>query len=157
MTLLFTSVLILRQFFRALHSFRAPAYQALYSLVAIFICLALGYLTCAFFSILPASLYGMCYLALGLHFNWLDAQRIGQTVSFILKHIGVCFVPAGVGIMNYFGLLKASGWQLLLFTIVSTLALMVLVGWSYQRVTQKPTPKVTKKATQLSTEQTPHD
>lgn len=59
--------------------------------------------------------------------------------------------------MNYFGLLKASGWQLLLFTIVSTLALMVLVGWSYQRVTQKPTPKVTKKATQLSTEQTPHD
>ncbi|REL29360.1 CidA/LrgA family protein [Thalassotalea euphylliae] len=109
--------------------------NSLYSLAAIFICLALGYLTFAVFDLLPASLYGMCYFAFGLHLNVFDAKRVADTVSFMIKNISVCFVPAGVGIMNYFDLIRASGWQLLLFTIISTFALMIIVGWLYQTAT----------------------
>lgn len=78
----------------------------------------------------------MCFFAIGLHLNVFDAKRVEETVSFMIKNISVCFVPAGVGIMNYFDLLKTSGWQLLLFTIVTTFVLMVMVGWLYQRATK---------------------
>jgi len=108
-----------------------------YSVLAITLCLLLGYITYAYFSIIPASLYGMFYFAIALHLGVIKSERVSATVSWIIKHMGVCFVPAGIGIMNYFDLLKANGWLLLLFTILSTIVLMILVGWMYQKLQQR--------------------
>ncbi|NMP32513.1 CidA/LrgA family protein [Thalassotalea sp. M1531] len=74
----------------------------------------------------------MFYFATGLHMGLLNADKVSSTIDWIIKHMGVCFVPAGVGIMNYFDLIKSNGWQLLLFTIVSSVLLLIIVGSFYQ-------------------------
>lgn len=108
--------------------------SALYSLLIILLCLGGGYLTHLVVDLIPPSLYGMFYLATGLHLGIFSAAKMESTINWIIRHMGVCFVPAGVGIMNYFGLIQHSGLQILLFTIATTIAIMVLVGAWYQRL-----------------------
>lgn len=79
----------------------------------------------------------MFYMAMGLHWGLFNASKMEQTVNWIIKHMGVCFVPAGVGIMNYFDLIQSTGLQILLFTIASTIAIMVMVGMWYQKLTSE--------------------
>ena len=94
----------------------------------------MGYVVHFFVVLIPPSLYGMLILAAGLHFNIFNAEKMETSITWIIRNMGVCFVPAGVGIMNYFDLIKASGVQVLIFTIATTIVLMVLVGWSYQKL-----------------------
>ncbi|MFD2166947.1 CidA/LrgA family protein [Thalassotalea euphylliae] len=113
---------------------------AVYSLFLIFFCLGLGYATHAFVDIIPPSLYGMFYLAIGLQLELFNAKKMDATVNWIIKHMGVCFVPAGVGIMNYGDLVVTHGISIFLFTVVTTVLLMILVSWSYSRLqTRKKT------------------
>lgn len=87
-----------------------------------------------FVVLIPPSLYGMLILAAGLHFNIFNPEKMEASITWVIRNMGVCFVPAGVGIMNYFDLIQASGVQVLAFTIVTTIVLMILVGWSYQKL-----------------------
>ncbi|WP_448213417.1 CidA/LrgA family protein [Colwellia sp. MEBiC06753] len=125
----------------------------IYSVFVIFLCLALGYITQHIVPIIPASLYGMFYFAIGLNTEVFKADQIKQTIEWIIKYTGVCFVPAGVGIMNYFDLLKANGLGLLLFTIVTTILLMVLVGKAYQFSLAKQEKAIQENTIQENTEQ----
>ena len=109
------------------------AFNVLYSVFAIFSCVAVGKL-CAFFApFLPSSLYGLIIFTLTLHFRIFDADRIKNSVVWGLKHMGVCFVPAGVGIMNHFELIRQFGVTIVMITFITTFILLTLVGLHYQR------------------------
>ena len=100
---------------------------------AILSCLALGKL-CAFYApFLPGSLYGVILFTLTLHVRFFDADRIKDSVVWGVKHMGVCFVPAGVGIMNHFELINQFGITIVMITFVTTFILLTLVGLHYQR------------------------
>ncbi|WP_286267048.1 CidA/LrgA family protein [Thalassotalea atypica] len=109
----------------------------LYSVFAIGGSLAVGYGINMIVTLIPPSLIGMIVLATGLKLNWIDAEKLKATIAWIIKHMGVCFVPAGVGVMEHFNLLKHDGPVMLLLAISSTLLLMFIVGWLYQRHTLK--------------------
>ncbi len=109
----------------------------LYSLVAIMLCLAAGYIVNTVITFIPPSLFGMIILAMGLKLEWISAHAIEQSVNWVIKHMGVCFVPAGVGIMEHFELIKHDGPVMLLLTVLSTLLLMFIVAWLYQKHTAK--------------------
>ncbi|MDX2367082.1 MAG: CidA/LrgA family protein [Colwellia sp.] len=41
----------------------------------------------------------MIIYCLFLQINWLNPHRISQTNQWVIKHMGICFVPAAVGLM----------------------------------------------------------
>ena len=47
--------------------------------------------------------------------------------------MGVCFVPAGVGIINHLDLIKQHGIAIVAITFVTTFVLLTVVGLHYQR------------------------
>lgn len=113
--------------------FKHQAFNVLYSIFAIFSCVAMGKIFASFAPFLPSSLYGLIIFTLTLHIRFFDADRIKSSVVWGLKHMGVCFVPAGVGIMNHFELIRQFGVTIVMITFVTTFILLTLVGLHYQR------------------------
>jgi holin-like protein len=114
-------------------TFKKNIFNVLYSIFAIFSCVALGRICSYFVPVLPSSLYGLIIFTLTLHFRLLNADHIKSTVVWCLKHMGVCFVPAGVGIINHFELIKQFGLTIIAITFATTFILLTIVGLHYQR------------------------
>jgi len=106
----------------------------LYSLISISICLLSGYAINNVFGGLPASLYGMVIFTLLLKLRVLNAEKVNASIAWGLKHMGVCFVPAGVGIINHYQLLKQHGLALVIITFVTTFIVLTFVGLYFQRL-----------------------
>ncbi|WP_286234826.1 CidA/LrgA family protein [Thalassotalea sediminis] len=111
--------------------------QSLYAVVAILSCLLLGYGLHTLLGGLPPSLYGMIVFTLALHYNVIDDKRLEQSISWILKHMGVCFVPAGVGIIEHYDLIKSYGITMVAITFFTTWLLLTFVGWFAQKQENK--------------------
>lgn len=81
---------------------------------------------------IPASIYGLVLmlLALGLHIIPLDAVK--DAGRFLIDIMPLMFIPAAVGLMNSWGVLKPVFLPVLLITIISTIVVMAVTG----RVTQ---------------------
>ncbi len=84
----------------------------------------------------PGPVIGLALLTAGLAF-WsrrrpapdVDATDVGKAANVLLASLSLLFVPAGVGVVQYFDLLARYGVALGVSLIVSTLAtLLVTVG-----------------------------
>lgn len=107
-------------------------FNIFYSLAVIALCLSLGNLLNAYIGSLPGSLYGMVLFAFILKVRWVNPDRIKSTIQFMISHMGVCFVPAGVGIMNHFELLKAQGVTIVFIILFTTLLLISFIGLAHK-------------------------
>jgi holin-like protein len=114
-------------------AFKQKVFNGVYSVFVIFTCLALGKLCSHFVPILPGSLYGLVIFTIGLHWRIFNAEDIKASVVWCLQHMAVCFVPAGVGIINHYDLIKQFGIAIVAITLVTTLILLTVVGLYYQR------------------------
>ncbi len=86
----------------------------------------------------PGPVIGLALLVVGLSVNraWrpfddeeLAASELGQAATKLLENMSLFFVPAGVGVVQYLGLLKAQGLALSVSLVVSTfLTLVATVG-----------------------------
>ncbi|WP_019029366.1 CidA/LrgA family protein [Colwellia piezophila] len=104
-----------------------------YTIFAISICLLLGKLANALLAALPASLYGMIIYALFLQLNWFSVARVTKTNQWFIKHMGVCLVPAGMGIIDNFQLIQQHGISLVAIIFSSTLLLLTVIGYLSER------------------------
>jgi holin-like protein len=111
--------------------------NALYTVVYISICLITGYLINHLIGGLPPSLYGMVLFTLLLHFRLCDALRVKASITWGIKNMGVCFVPAGVGIINHYQLIKTHGIMLVAITFISTFLILTFVGLLFQSIENK--------------------
>ncbi|MDY5632594.1 MAG: CidA/LrgA family protein [Bacteroidaceae bacterium] len=101
----------------------------------LFGCLAVGELIVHLSGIpLPASVVGMLVLTLLLELGWVKLSWVQGMSDFLVANIGFFFVPAGVGLMLHFGVIKASFWPIVVSTIASTLIVLVVTGWVHQIV-----------------------
>ena len=105
----------------------------IYSLLSVTICLLAGKAIELFLPILPASLYGMMIFTALLHNRFLNAKRIQPCIEWALANMAVCFVPAGVGIINHYELIKNHGLVLVGIIFFTTFLLLTFVGLTYQR------------------------
>ena len=105
----------------------------IYSLLSVTICLLAGKAIELFLPILPASLYGMMIFTALLHYRFLNAKRIQPCIEWALANMAVCFVPAGVGIINHYELIKNHGLMLVSIIFFTTFLLLTFVGLTYQR------------------------
>ena len=112
-------------------------YDVGYAICAILICIALGELIYAIAGGLPPSLYGMIVFTLLLKIRWINDKKIDASIRWIIANMGVCFVPAGVGIIQHFELIATHGISIVLITFVTTFLLLTAVGLSYQKSLDK--------------------
>lgn len=108
-------------------------FNSLYSIAFITLCLLLGYGIHFTIGGLPSSLYGMIIFTLFLHLRICNADKVKASIAWGLKHMGVCFVPAGVGIINHYQLIKTHGLTLVAITFISTFFILTFVGVVAQR------------------------
>jgi len=106
----------------------------LYTLISIGLCLLIGKVINYTISGLPASLYGMIVYCLFLQMNIISVVKITLANQWIIRNMGVCFVPAGVGIINHFELIKNHGPALIGIIFISTFILLTFIGLSAERL-----------------------
>ncbi|MGJ8694112.1 MAG: CidA/LrgA family protein [Thalassotalea sp.] len=106
--------------------------NTLYSIGAILLSLALGHVCYYFVAVIPASLYGMLILTVGLSTRLVEAQKLTATIKWSIANMGICFVPAAVGIVEYIALIKSYGVSITIIVVLTTLLLIAIVGFAYQ-------------------------
>lgn len=110
----------------------------IYTMLAIAFCLGLGKLVNFYFAGLPGSLYGMILYCLLLQLGWISAEKISQTNHWIIRHMGICFIPAAVGVINHFELIKHHGLTIMLSIVFTTFILISFVGIFAERYLTQP-------------------
>ena len=88
---------------------------------------------------IPASIYGMLVLFLALEFKIIKLSDVKDVSSFLIDLMPVMFVPAGVGLLNSWGVLKPVWIQISVITIVSTVIVMGVSGAVTQFVIRRKT------------------
>ncbi|MBQ8424086.1 MAG: CidA/LrgA family protein [Coprobacter sp.] len=99
----------------------------------LFSCLALGELVVWLTGIkLPASIIGMLLLTLFLKLGWVKLHWVRGISDFLVSNLGFFFVPPGVALMLYFDLIEAQFLPIAVATVVSTILVLVVTGWTHQ-------------------------
>ena len=85
----------------------------------------------------PASIYGIVGMFLLLCTGVLRTEHIKETSSFLIEIMPVMFIPAAVGLLNSWDILKAHWLPYLTVTLVSTILVMAISGLLTQAVIGK--------------------
>ena len=62
----------------------------------------------------------------------LKERQIRQSAAFLTENMGILFIPAAVGTLEYLDVLKAQAIPFLLITVVSTPIVYFITAWSVQ-------------------------
>jgi len=66
-----------------------------------------------------------------------DTTNIGQAADGLLRYLGLLFVPAGVGIVQSFGLVAANGAALIGALVLSTLLTLIITVAVFRLVARR--------------------
>src|SRR5699024_1365294 len=72
----------------------------------------------------PGSVIGLLLLFILLISNVLKVEWIEEGAQFFVNNLVFFFIPATVGVMNYFDLFKGKGILLILIVLLSTILVM---------------------------------
>jgi holin-like protein len=89
----------------------------------------------------PASVFGMILLFLLLCTGIFKVSYIERASTFLNKHLSFFFIPFAVGLMNYGGLIKASGFQLLIMIVGSSIIGLIVTSGSTYLLSRKEAKK----------------
>lgn len=81
---------------------------------------------------IPASIYGIVLLFVGLAAGIIPYEAVKDVGHFLVEIMPVLFIPAAVELMESWNIMKASLVPYLIITIVTTAVVMIVAG----RVTQ---------------------
>ena len=77
---------------------------------------------------IPGSVVGMVLLAVGLGVGVVPLSSVERVADWLLEHLGLFFVPPGVGLMLHWGLIRREWFPILAAFLVSTFAVMTVTG-----------------------------
>ena len=77
---------------------------------------------------IPASIYGMVILFLGLMTGIIKLESVKETGTFLIAIMPVMFIPAGVGLMESWGIMKPLLVPVCIITVVTVVTVMVATG-----------------------------
>ena len=104
----------------------------------IFGCLALGELVVWLTGItIPSSIIGMLLLAALLQMKVIKLEWVKGMSDFLISNMGFFFVPPGVALMLYLDLIKAEFLPRAVATVVSTVLVLIVTGWTHQKIKVK--------------------
>ncbi len=80
----------------------------------------------------PSSIIGMLFLAASLKAGWVRLESVDKVADFLVRNLGFFFVPAGVGVMRCFGIIRDQWIPIVGATIISTFIIIAVTGWIHQ-------------------------
>lgn len=86
---------------------------------------------------IPASIYGMVILLIGLLTGWIALDAVKDVGKFLIEIMPVMFIPAGVGLMSSWGTLKPLLLPVSIITVVTIVTVMAATGKVSQWVIRK--------------------
>ena len=84
---------------------------------------------------IPGNIMGMIFLFLFLVTGIIKLEKIENAAKSILDNLAFLFIPAGVGLMNYFGIISNYVAQILF--ILTTFIVMSFTGLTVQFVSKR--------------------
>ncbi|MBD8069023.1 CidA/LrgA family protein [Bacillus sp. PS06] len=90
---------------------------------------------------IPGSIIGMLLLFLLLQLKIVKVQWLELGSRFLLSHLAILFVPATVGLMNYFPFFQGKGFFTLVIAFLSTVIVMSISGFIAQRISSRSEKK----------------
>ena len=85
----------------------------------------------------PASIYGMVLLFIGLVTGLVKLDDVKETGLFLIEIMPVMFIPAGVGLMTSWEKLKPILLSVSIITVVTIITVMIATGWVSQIIIRK--------------------
>lgn len=77
---------------------------------------------------IPASIYGMVLMFIGLLSGIIHLEQVKEAGSFLIEIMPVMFIPAGVGLMNSYGMLRPILVPVSLITVFTIITVMAVTG-----------------------------
>lgn len=90
---------------------------------------------------IPASVYGLVLMLGALASGILKVSQVRETSEFLIEIMPVMFIPAGVGLMDSWGVLKPVCIPVLLITVLTTVIVMGTTGAVTQQMIRKEKKK----------------
>ena len=106
-------------------------WQYLRAFVLIYACLYAGIFIASLLPIaIPGSIIGMLSLFVLLALQVLPAKWVNLGCFVLIRYMALLFVPIGVGVMQYYDVLKAQFGPIVVSCAISTLVVFLVVSWS---------------------------
>lgn len=77
---------------------------------------------------IPASIYGIIILFLLLNFNIISLDAVEDTGKFLIEIMPIMFIPAAVGLIESWDIIKLSLIQYIILIVCTTIIVMVISG-----------------------------
>lgn len=90
----------------------------------------------------PASIYGIILLFVSLETGIVKKSDVRGTGTFLIEIMPVMFIPAAVGLLESWEVIKPSCIQFIAVTIISTFAVMAVSGKITQFIIRRGRKKV---------------
>ena len=81
---------------------------------------------------IPGSIYGLILMFVLLLTRVIKVEHVKETGEFLIEIMPLMFIPAGVGLLTAWGILKPVCVPIILITVITTVVVMIVTG----RVTQ---------------------
>nr|WP_288826573.1 CidA/LrgA family protein [uncultured Clostridium sp.] len=76
----------------------------------------------------PASIYGLILMLLGLNTKLIPLEAVEDVSNFLLEIMPMLFIPAAVGLLDSWGSLQPILIPFLVITLLSTVIVMAITG-----------------------------
>ena len=86
---------------------------------------------------LPGSIIGMILLFICLSTGLIKLEMIDEISKFLLDHLAFFFIPSGVGLLAYVGILKKNLVSITVICVVTTILVMVVTGLTVQLIKRR--------------------
>lgn len=93
---------------------------------------------------IPASIYGLVILFVGLSTKWIPLDSVKETGKFLIEIMPIMFIPAAVGLIDAWGILKPVCIPVIAITLLITIIVMGVTGRITQFVIRKGRQKEDK-------------
>ena len=94
---------------------------------------------------IPASIYGIVLMFLCLKTKIIPLSAVEETARFLIEAMPLMFIPAAVGLLESWDIIKGVWIQYISITVVSTILVMAVAGRITQAVIQKSSQTFTDK------------
>ena len=81
---------------------------------------------------IPGSVCGMLLLFLSLMLGWVKAESIRTVAEWLTGNMAIFFIPAAIGILDLWDVIRTSWWQWILIVFISTVAVMAVSAWTQE-------------------------
>lgn len=106
-------------------------WQYLRAFVLIYACLYAGIFISSLLPItIPGSIIGMLILFVLLALQIMPPKWVNPGCNVLIRYMALLFVPIGVGVMQYYDILRAQFGPIVVSCAVSTVIVFLVVSWS---------------------------